>query len=303
MALKEYELVRMLEIPETGVIDMVLDTDAYTEVDDPFAIAYALLSPERVNLLALYAAPFAMNERAQDPADGMEMSYGEILNILNLCHTQRPVYRGSTRYLADKGEPVDSPAARDLIERSKGYDKEHPLYVVAIGAITNVASALLMDETLCERIVVVYLGGNDLDLHPNTYNIYQDVKAAQVVFDCGVPLIHMPCDPVSRQLITGMPELRACIGGRNALCDYLVRIVGEYGADHFAWGKTIWDISAIALLVNPGWTRSGLTTSPIITDQLTWSRDITRHLIRNVASLDRDAIFRDVFRKLAGVRD
>ena len=119
MALKEYERVRMLEIPETGVIDMALDTDAYTEVDDPFAIAYALLSPERVTLLALYAAPFAMNERAQDPADGMEMSYGEILNILNLCHTQRPVYRGSTRYLADKGEPVDSPAARDLIERSK----------------------------------------------------------------------------------------------------------------------------------------------------------------------------------------
>ena len=55
--------------------------------------------------------------------------------------------------------------------------------------------------------------------------------------------------------------------------------------------------------MDPGWTRSGLTTSPIITDQLTWSRDITRHLIRNVASLDRDAIFRDVFRKLAGVRD
>lgn len=303
MALKEYERVKMLEIPETGVIDLVLDTDAYTEVDDPFAIAYALLSPERINLLALYAAPFAMNERAQDPVDGMEMSYNEILNILNLCHMQRPAFRGSRRYLADKGEPVDSPAARDLIERSKAYSKEHPLYVVAIGAITNVASALLMDETLCERIVVIYLGGNDLDLHPNTYNVYQDVKAAQVVFDCGVPLIHMPCDPVSKILITGMPELCACIGGRNALCDYLVRIVGEYGEDHFAWGKTIWDISTIALLVKPGWTRSGLTPSPIITDQLTYSRDITRHLIRNVASLDRDAIFRDLFRKLAGVKD
>lgn len=303
MALREYERVRMLEIPQTGVIDMVLDTDAYTEVDDPFAIAYALNSPERLNVLALYAAPFSMNERTQDPGEGMEMSYREIRNILHLCHTDRPTFHGSTQYLADKSCPVDSEAARDLIERSRAYDKEHPLFVVAIGAITNVASALLMDRTLAERIVIVYLGGHDLDRHPNAYNVYQDVKAAQVVFDCGVPLIHMPCEPVSQLLLTSMPELRECIGGRNALCDYLVRIVGEYGQDHFAWGKTIWDIAVIGMLVNPGWTRSGLTPSPIITDDLHYAREITRPLIRNVAALDRDAIFRDMFKKLGAIRD
>ena len=303
MSLKEYERVKMLDIPTEGIIDLVLDTDAYTEVDDPFAIAYALQSPERISLKAIYAAPFAMNERTQDPAEGMEMSYREIYNILSLCHTDRPVFRGSDRYLADKAQPVDSEAARDLIERSKAYNSEHPLYVAAIGAITNVASALLMDATLAERIVVLYLGGHDFHFDPNVYNVYQDVKAAQVVFDSGVPLIHMPCCPVSQLLITSMPELHACIGGKNALCEYLVRIVGEYSEDHFAWGKTIWDISVIGMLVNPAWVRSELVPAPVITDDLTWSFDSGRHLMRNAKALERDPIFRDVFTKLGSIRD
>ena len=72
-------------------MDLVLDTDAATEVDDPFAIAYLLLSPERFRLQAIYATPFAMNERTQDPAEGMEMSYEEILHIMRLCQRIRRV--------------------------------------------------------------------------------------------------------------------------------------------------------------------------------------------------------------------
>ncbi len=37
---------------------MVLDTDAYNEIDDQFALAHILLSPDRVQLEAIYAAPF-----------------------------------------------------------------------------------------------------------------------------------------------------------------------------------------------------------------------------------------------------
>ncbi|MBE0698068.1 MAG: nucleoside hydrolase, partial [Anaerolineaceae bacterium] len=37
---------------------MVLDTDTYNEIDDQFAVVYALLSPEQLQVEALYAAPF-----------------------------------------------------------------------------------------------------------------------------------------------------------------------------------------------------------------------------------------------------
>ena len=86
--------LRMLETPKAPV-DLVIDTDAYNEIDDQFAIAYALCAPERVRLLALCAAPFT-NARSTGPADGMEKSYQEILHLLSLTGDKVPAYRGST---------------------------------------------------------------------------------------------------------------------------------------------------------------------------------------------------------------
>ena len=53
----QQQLIRNLQIP-VGIVDVVLDTDAYNEIDDQFAIAYMLLSPERIRVKQLYAAPF-----------------------------------------------------------------------------------------------------------------------------------------------------------------------------------------------------------------------------------------------------
>ena len=71
-------------------------------------------------------------------------------------------------YLEDEQHPVLSDAARDLAERAMRYTPEKPLYVVAIGAITNVASALLLKREIAERMVVVWLGGNALHWKDNT---------------------------------------------------------------------------------------------------------------------------------------
>ncbi|HOT93523.1 MAG TPA: nucleoside hydrolase, partial [Anaerolineae bacterium] len=78
--LSEAERIIRLE-PPTGKVQMVLDTDTYNEVDDQFAVVQALLSPEKLDVLALYAAPF-FNDRSTGPADGMEKSYQEILRLL-----------------------------------------------------------------------------------------------------------------------------------------------------------------------------------------------------------------------------
>ena len=67
----------------TGPVDVVLDTDTYNEIDDQFAVSYLICSAEKLHLQAIYAAPF-FNEKSTGPADGMEKSYQEILNILTL---------------------------------------------------------------------------------------------------------------------------------------------------------------------------------------------------------------------------
>ena len=133
-------LLHRLERP-TGPVDVVLDTDTYNEVDDQFALSYLLASQDQLRVKALYAAPF-FNENSTGPADGMEKSYQEILKLLRLAGCQElrdVVFRGSASYLPDEGTPVPSPAAEDLARRAMGYSPEAPLYVVAIGALTNIA--------------------------------------------------------------------------------------------------------------------------------------------------------------------
>ena len=76
---------------------------------------------------------------------------------------------------------------------------------------------------------------------------------------------------VTTQLSTTIPELEAYLGGRNPLCDFLVETVKGYHDDHFAWSKPIWDVAAIAWLLDGTWLDSELVASPIVTDQGTWS--------------------------------
>jgi purine nucleosidase len=286
--------------PPTHPVRIVLDTDTYNEVDDQFALTYALLSPERMTVEAIYAAPFH-NRRSSGPADGMERSYAEILTLLdkldrpNAC----PVHKGATAYLDKSMQPQESAAAADLVARALASPADDPLYVVAIGAITNVASAILMEPGIIEQMVVVWLGGHALHW-PDTqeFNLKQDVPAARLVFDCGVPLVHIPCAGVTTHLLTTVAELEAYVSGRGAIGDYLVEIVKGYHDDHVGWSKVIWDIATIAYLIEARWVPTELVHSPILTDQVTWSVDRSRHLMRSAYYIHRDPIFRDLFAKL-----
>jgi len=293
-------LLDRLELPE-GKINMVLDTDTYNEIDDQFALVYALRSTERLNVEAVYAAPFH-NNRSEGPGDGMEKSYEEILKVLdkmNIKPSERFVLKGSTRYLESLETPCDNEAVRDLINRA--MFATNPLYVVATGAITNIASAILIEPRIIEKIVVVWLGGNALYWpHTKEFNLMQDVLAARVIFDCGVPLVHIPCMNVASHLMTTVAELEKHIDGKSSIGSYLTQIVREYSEDHYAWSKVIWDISTIAYLVNPKWILTHIVYSPVLTDQVTWSVDQSRHFIKSAYHVDRNAIFKDLFRKING---
>jgi inosine-uridine nucleoside N-ribohydrolase len=275
-------LLKRLERP-AGKVRMVLDTDTYNEVDDQFALAYALASPESMEVLAVYAAPF-LNDRSKSPGDGMQKSYNEILRLLDKLHVSPDnfVFTGSDRYLADWEHPVESDAARDLIDKAMDSSVDEPLFVVAIGAITNVASAILLKPEIIDRIVVVWLGGHPLHWrHTREFNLMQDIMSARVIFDSGVPVVQIPCMGVASHMLATVPELEAYLYGKNEICNTLVDLFKEYEKDHFGWAKEIWDVSAIAYLVNPDWVPADIVHSPVLTDQCTWSFDSSRHFIKN----------------------
>jgi hypothetical protein len=92
--------------------------------------------------------------------------------------------------------------------------------------------------------------------------------------------------------------MEAHVGGQGAIGDYLLKIFKDYHEDHFAWSKVLWDMTAVAWVVNDEWLPSVVVHSPIVTDEYTYSFDRRRHLIRMVYHLHRDPIFRDFFTKL-----
>ncbi len=285
--------------PPSGRLRMILDTDTYNEIDDQFAVVYSLLSPDKLDVEAIYAAPFH-NERSSGPGDGMEKSYAEILRLLERLDVSPEgfVHRGSHSYLPGPGTPVESEAAADLTEKAMaGPD---PLYVVAIGAITNVASALLLEPGIIGHIVVVWLGGQPTHWPTaEEFNLRQDIHASRLILDCGVPLIYIPGVTVTSHLLTTVPEIERYVEGRGSIGDYLASIFKAYHNDHFAWSKVIWDIACIGWCLNAEWVPTQVIPSPILTDELTWNADGSRHPIREATYVHRDPIFGDLFRKLA----
>lgn len=288
----------------SGMVRMVLDTDTYNEIDDQFALVYALLSPEKLKVEATYAAPFT-NDRSSGPGDGMEKSYEEILRLLERMHVEHEgfAFRGSTEYLTGRSAPERSPAALDLIERAMAAPEDDPLYIVAIGAITNVASAVRIAPEIIRRIVVVWLGGQPVRI-PRTpeFNMMQDLEASRLMFESGLPLVQIPCIGVSSHLLTTKAELEQSITGCNPVADFLYERFCEYSSDHFAYAKEIWDISSIAYLLNEDWVPTELIPSPILNDDFSYAQPPAgRHEIRAAWQIRRNPIFKDLFQKLRAI--
>ena len=302
----EAALRRMLALP-AGIVPVVIDTDTYNEIDDQYAVSYGILSPERMEVEAIYAAPY-LNDRSTSPADGMEKSYQEILRLLKFLGRNPAglAFRGSDRFFGSDRKPVESPAVRDLIARAM-KPRPTPLYVLTIGCPVNVSSAILAEPKIKERIVVVWLGGATHEWSSaREFNLNQDLLASRVLFDSGVPLMQIPTRNVAEHLRTTMPEAERFLKGRSPLGDYLFDQFVEYyrastkgKPQPYPWSKVIWDISTVAWIVNPTWIPSALVPSPALTDDFRWQKRPGRHLMRVATSVNRDPVFYDLFEKLA----
>jgi hypothetical protein len=223
---------------------------------------------------------------------------------------------------------VESEAARDLVKRA--MDTEGLLYVLALGAITNVASAILMEPKITEKIVVVWLGGQSFScLSAQEFNLLQDIPAAQSLFDSGVPLVLIPCMLSASHLTVTAEEMKNRLWGKSDVGTYLAdMVIGQFndklienstafkkfylaGLDdipgdiaarfptkHISWSRIIWDISTATCLINPNWSVTRLVPSPILQDDMSWQQDNSRHPIRYCSYVSRDHIFGDLFAKL-----
>lgn len=299
----EAERISKLEPPK-GKISMVIDSDTACEVDDQFAISYAVRAAQAGELIleAICAEEFSNPPITVE--QGQELSYQEILRVLDLLEApeyKKIVYRGAAGKMGS-GEPLDSPAARKIVELAMQPDRTEPLYVVGIGAATNIALALQMEPRIIEKIVVIWLGGNSIHWpHVVEFNACQDETATRYLLDSGVPLVMLPAYNAIAGLITSIPELEYYLYGKSKIGTYLVDIVKSYRKKYdpnCAWSKVIWDVAGVAYLLHPEWFQTCLVHTPIMTTDRHWASDSRRPMMRVCEYVQRDYIFHDVFGKL-----
>ena len=173
---------------------MVISTDVANEADDAFAIAYALLSP---SLDVRCVVPTHFGHR--DTADSLGASSAELSRLLVAMNLEGSVnvQNGSPHALPDYETPVVSDGARAIVREAMLEDRL-PLFVLVLGPLTDVASALLIEPAIAERdITVIWIGGpsNPPDPEPlywPEFNLSNDLLAANVVFESPIELWQIP---------------------------------------------------------------------------------------------------------------
>lgn len=298
-------ITRSKRIP--GQIDVVLDTDTYNEIDDQYAIAYLLSSQDQVCVKGIFAAPFS-NHHAATTHEGMLSSYDEILNTLSLTgfsHLNSLVFHGAEHFLLDEETPVESPAARELIRLAMEHTAENPLYVICIAAPTNIASAILLEPKILERIVVVWSGGVSLGWPDcKCFNGGQSISASRVLLESGVPLVLTPGRAMADRLCTTGPELDYWLRGKNKFCDYIVDRTYEEAQKCYGgavWSRPLTDVVPVAWAVGGDFLLERFEFRPTIEYDNYYSSDPRRPMMRYVYYVKRDELMNDLFQKLASL--
>lgn len=89
------------------------------------------------------------------------------------------------------------------------------------------------------------------------------------------------------------------VKGKGPIGDYLYELYCEWVDIVPGSSKPIWDLAPGAYLMNPIWAESRLAPSPIMNEGMLYSFDSSRHPVRLLTRVNRDAIFADFFEKVA----
>lgn len=280
-------------IPPKGErIRVVIDSDAKNEIDDQWAIALAILSPERFDIEGFVGANF---DNAHGGPTGVMDSVREIETVLEKAGMagKWTVLPGShpMRY---QFEPSESEGVDFIIERAMAGSPENPLWVVGLGAATDMASALLKEPRILDRVVAFWHLRTRWPEKCYNFNVFGDVRAARLLFHS--PLSFVLFD-TGTYLRCPMEESETHVAPYGQLGQYLheYRHRSKWYADP---NKGFFDLGDIAALVDPGLACWETVTCPEVDWDLTYHFKNTLGSILRCYHVDRGRTFGLLYTKL-----
>jgi inosine-uridine nucleoside N-ribohydrolase len=254
----------------SGRRPVLLSTDCGCEMDDQWALALLALAPS-LELRAVIGAhaPNLPPEWAADHAR-------ELLRQMNVTNLP-PIVAGASRPLADTATPRESEGATLLLREAKPLSHGRRLAVLAIGSATDIASALLMEPALADRIEVTGVGFDRWPEGGDPFNVKNDVCAWQALLASLVPLTVGPIDTCIRHLTLTRGAARQMLSTAGAPARFLLSILEEYldrspeearsvTGRPDAW--PVWDLIAVAHLL--GLTQTETHSRPRMRDDMSF---------------------------------
>jgi inosine-uridine nucleoside N-ribohydrolase len=235
---------------------VIIDTDIGDDIDDAFAIALALHSPE-LQILGI-STTFGDTETRAKLLDRFlaEVGHPEIPVAAGVPSTPKGTF--TQRRYAEAGRFAKSShpdAAAFLVEQIHRYPGQ--ITLIGIGPLMNIGAAIDKDPATFRNLKrIIIMGGcikrgyGDLGFgRPKgpqpEWNTLNDIPSAQKLFGAGVPLFVMPLD--STQLKMDEVKRGFLFSQGTALTDALTLLYHQWGQET----PTLFDPMTIAFLVNP----------------------------------------------------
>jgi purine nucleosidase len=271
---------------------VLIDSDAKNEIDDQWAIALAILCPERFEIEGFVGANF---DNAHGGPGSVEDSVAEIETVLEKAGMagKWPVLPGS-HPLRYQTEPSESPGVDFIIERAMAGTPENPLWVIGLGAATDMASALLKEPRIVDRVVAFWHFRTRWPEKCYNFNVIGDVRAARLLFHSPVTFVlfdtgtYLRC-PMgeSAQFVAPYGELGRYLHGYRFKSD-------AYASPR----KGFFDLGDIAALVDPSLACWDVTPCPEVDWDLSYRFTDKLGSIMRCYHVDRDRTFELLYQRL-----
>lgn len=231
---------------------LIIDADTGNEVDDLYAVVRGLIEPQW-EVIGLNATQWQVSHWAVDKS--MEESYR--LNQVLLSYLQKAdkvvSNRGAEARLFDWGNKSQPSAASNFIIDQALQQKDDKLNIIALGALTNVASAILDNPDITHKIRLYWLGSSydfaSGSMKNIDFNSVMDIQAVEVILNSPVEL-HIIPNNVSSAMKLDWQETEARFKGKHDLLDFLL----QRWYNHLNGGRrerTIWDLALIQAVFFP----------------------------------------------------
>ncbi len=280
------------DVADSKKIRVMIDSDTACEADDPFAIAHALLSPKLI-VKAIVAEHF------KEPGS-MERSWEAARKVAYALCSTIPVLKGEPGP-GSAEEP--SEGVRAIIEEARREDP-HPLFLLCMGALTNIARAFEAAPDIERRVTVVTIGGIEYGTEPRwtEYNFGNDTDAANRVLGSEAEIWQIPSN-VYGSIRIGLAELQEKVRPCGEIGRYLFEQLRAYNASPFAgWTPgeswTLGDSPSVAVALDQSCGVWQLRQAQRVLPDTSYGDSIGGKRIRVYLSVDSRYLLEDFFSKL-----